>query len=473
MKKILSTGIILLSATNFVTPVMAQSGETTIPTLTSATQYGEVDNSKNPMNTALGTVESQYPTTSLNTNSGTLLSNSGTLNNAQKAYFSSQIGQQMWKNFHCAMLAKGITWQAPTNLFANNATCGTNAVGGTLSISNPQLEYQRQLVRDYIARLSGGKVENNSTTPTVITEESAESYKKFVVELQNLEKKFPFFREGDIEKYIEDAAIIFNKFSNIPSEYRQRHLMKILQKYYRINDSQQNLESLAIKSNFAILTDWINKTKNLAENNIAWVDFGLVNGEFKITAEDKMNETIPYRPYNYKGNQLTTIGLDISVEFSSSTNPSLKAEISTDGSGNFNIKGEKLTPNDSANVTISVDHKQMTPAITTFPIKFVKALEAEEKTVSPTDTVVSLPDSFDWEIKNGLIQENTKVKVIAKIKGDSVFYSVVYANDINKKVIAEGEYEKTTKKSFDPNAEGHWSERNDELNNYFILKRFY
>lgn len=482
MKKILSAGIILLSATNFVAPAMAQSGEAILLTLNSATPYGQIDNSKNPMNTKLGTVESQYPTSPIYKNSGAILSNSETLNNAQKAYFSSQIGQQAWRNFHCIMLTKGFVWQNPTNIFANNSTCGTNVMGGNLNISNPQLEYQRNLVKEYIARLSGGNVvktgNNSNAISATIDSKSAEAYKNFVIELTNFEKKITTLDKNNIENYIKGVSEIFAKTYTLefPNEYRQRHFMEILQKYYAIPGiSRQKLEIMATQYDFPILANWINKTKNMPENEIAWVDFGMVHGEYKITAEEKIDSLLYISLYNYQGKKLDKSNLDINATIAPVVNGSLKIEKKNGNGQDFNIIGENISPNLITAATISISQKNNStfPFTTTFPIKFIKTIEVEEKIISSTDEFVVLPNGFEWKLEKDLIKEKTKVKILAKINGEFINYRVVYSDHPSKEVIPEGKSSSVTLAYPKAENDSGFARNLNEVERYNIVKYFF
>lgn len=469
MKKILATGIALLSV---VPTTFAQTTAEENLVLDSATAYGRIDNRDNPMNTPLGTVADQY-NRSNSTTTNTTATGAVDVKNFTKN------GSEMWKAFHCAFLTRGFEWGKPTSDFANKNICS----GVVAEIATtPQLEVQRQLVRDYIARLSGGdvvKTENNSnTTSAVINSKSAEAYKNFVIEFANFKKKFTILDENNVESYIKGAAEIFAKTYALefPNEYRQRHFIEILQKYYAIpNISRQKLEEMATKYNFPILVDWVNKTKNMSENEIAWMDFGMVHGEYKITAEEKIDSTLYISLYNYQGKELDKSNLDIKVTASSLSNTTIKAEKKTEDSRNFDIVGEKISPNELAAATISISQKSNSafPMTTTFPIKFVKIVEVEEKTISPTDTNILLPNGFEWELKKDLIKEDTKVKIIAKINGDFINYSVVYANDLNKKVALEGESGTIVIKSIDSSAKDYWTGNYDIIDNYFILKYFF
>lgn len=101
MKKILATGVILLSTSTFVASASAQTNETLLSA--SGTQYGTIDNRNNPMNTPLGSVEDQYPKSPIYT--------SGSLNNSYNStstgyIFDNKIGRELWQKFHCAMLTR-------------------------------------------------------------------------------------------------------------------------------------------------------------------------------------------------------------------------------------------------------------------------------------------------------------------------------------------------------------------------------
>lgn len=362
-----------------------------------------------------------------------------------------------------------MTWTEPMNTYFNKETCNSS---GTIKPFTPITVKVVEAVKKQIA-----KDESTTTLPT-IDAKSAEAYKNFATELVNFEKNFITLNENNTEDYIKGVAEIFAKTSDLkfPNEYRQRHLIEVLQKYYTNPDSSRTkLEELSKKYNFAALTDWANKTKNLSENEIAWMDFGVVHGEYKITADAKIDDALDIFLYNYQGKKLDKSNLDIKVTISSTANASIKAEKKSEDNKIYTIVGEKVAPNETATATVSISQQNDSslPLTTTFPIRFVKAIEVEEKTISSHDTSASLPNGFEWEVKSGLVKEDTKVKIIAKIKGDSLFYSVVYSNNIDKKVAPEGESGTIIIKSADSNTEGYWTGNYDLIDNYTILKYFF
>lgn len=205
MKKILAGGIALLSV---IPTTFAQTTAEENLTLDAATAYGRIDNRDNPMNTPLGTTESQY-----SKNTTTTISSPAAAGIATFTGFNSQ---EMWKKFHCAFLERGFIWVAPTSHFANNQVCGTTLAGATLNISNPQLEAQRQLVRDYIAKMNGEKVETPavSATPvapkveTILSLQSKDSDKVTFAEYKNFAKILKDLNSDEIKKLPENEAAL-------------------------------------------------------------------------------------------------------------------------------------------------------------------------------------------------------------------------------------------------------------------------
>lgn len=264
MKKIYTAGLIALSATAFTASVSAQTFSP-VTTNTGSTQYGEIDNRKNPMNTPLGTTEDQYNKRPNFAYSGGIFNPANRENTGSGFYAENRIGKEMWKNFHCAMLSRGLAWNAPVNNFANNETCGTNIIGGSLAgLSNPQLEYQRQLVREFIAKMNGSDATITGSGATNIIEKyNTDEVKNFIIKSNSFVTNVSStMTPQQVEVDLVALDKIFGEYKNVPTNFKEFAYItyvEALRKHNLVNpvqiiSSKQLVNLMLVANKFAEMT---------------------------------------------------------------------------------------------------------------------------------------------------------------------------------------------------------------------------
>lgn len=132
------------------------------------------------------------------------------------------------------------------------------------NLSNPQLEYQRQLVRDYIAKLNGNE---SSSSGTILTNTPSENYdinelKGFMSDVNKLTQKVSGFTTiQEFEVGLVELNTIFGKYHKIPQNFKEfiyvSYLTKMQEKNFtnatQILTSRQLFNLLIIANKFNTL----------------------------------------------------------------------------------------------------------------------------------------------------------------------------------------------------------------------------